>query len=152
MIPAFSLHNIIVSQQVKQDRLNILFKEKIKTPPFLYSVIIEGRDWFDKVNGNPYHSFSAQLHFSPKQEPIIIVHTMSYGRFKDFWEQDLIYEMHKKGIVYTRINDSEMFFLLEEDDNNEYKSVSSPIWTLRRITEIITVKKVKEKDLHHRHR
>ena len=81
---------------------------------------------------------------------------MSYGRFKNYWKQDLIYEMHKKGIVYTRINDLETFFLLEEDDNNELKPygacTSECGWALQRITEIITVKKVKQKDLHHRHR
>ena len=47
-------------------------------------------------------------------------------------------------------------FLLEEDDNNELKPygacTSECGWALQRITEIITVKKVKQKDLHHRHR
>ena len=156
MIPVFDLSKFSPSQQlkVKTDKLSsILFEERVRpTPPFLYSVIIDGRDWWDKDNGNPYHSFSAKLMFYPEQNPITIVRTMSYGRFKDFWEQNLIENMRKSGIFYTRINEMESWFLLGNEfspDPTSKFSWPDGIQLLRNISKVYS-KSVKYKSKLHK--
>jgi hypothetical protein len=157
MIPVFDLSKFSSSPQrlsVNQDNLSsILFEETIKpTPPFLYAVVIDGRDWWDEVNGNSYHSFSAKLMFYPEQEPITIVREMSYGRFHDFWETNLIENMRKIGIFYTRINGIESFFLLGDDFSPDPTSVFNwpdGIQILRDKSRVF-VKKVKYKSKLHK--
>lgn len=58
-----------------------------------HSLFIEGRLWFDKVNGNTYYSYRAWV-----DGKITLEQGMSYG-YEEAYLHDAIRELHAKGYL-----------------------------------------------------
>lgn len=68
-----------------------------KLQPNINSLLIEGRLWFDKVNGNTYHAVRIQANGQ-----VIGIIPMTYG-YGDMWQYTALEWLQKKGLVSEEV-------------------------------------------------
>lgn len=71
--------------------------ETQKLAPTINSLFIEGRLWFDKVNGNTYHAVRIQANGQ-----VIGIVPMTYG-YDDMWQYTALDWLKNKGLVSQEV-------------------------------------------------
>ena len=82
-------------------------------------IVFEGRRWFDKVNGNTYHSRKVTVTYSDDSKDVLI-NNFSYGYGNDWFHQSLD-DLVKAGIFESKSDANDWLY---NNRNKWYETVS----------------------------